>query len=63
LYKKNLDNKIKVINLGFFGSILAVLITGLSGSLIVVGVQEASLFWFFFGLAAGLEKNKRIMPI
>jgi O-antigen ligase len=55
LYKKNLDNKIKVINLGFFGSILAVLITGLSGSLIVVGVQEASLFWFFFGLAAGLR--------
>jgi O-antigen ligase len=57
-YKKDLDDKIKVINLGFFGSILAVLITGLSGSLIVVGVQEASLFWFFFGLAAGLgDKN------
>jgi O-antigen ligase len=52
-YQQNLDDKIKVINLGFFGSILAVLITGLSGSLIVVGVQEASLFWFFFGLAAG----------
>jgi putative inorganic carbon (hco3(-)) transporter len=62
-YKNALDNKIKIINLGFLGSVLATLILALAGTIIMVGLQDATLFWFFFGLAAGLtvalDKNKQ----
>jgi O-antigen ligase len=59
-YKKALDDRIRIINLGFAGSILAILIVGFSGSVMVVGIQGANLFWFFFGLAAGLINENKI---
>jgi O-antigen ligase len=39
-YKKALNDKIKVINLGFFGSVLAALIVGLAGTIMIVGLQD-----------------------
>lgn len=60
-YEKKLDNKVKVINLAFLSSILSGLILSLAGTLFIVGLQDASLFWFFFGLSVGLiSKNKII---
>ena len=44
----------QTILLGLMGTILATLLLGFWGSIITVGVQGAAMFWFLFGIAAGL---------
>jgi len=45
---------ITAIHLAFIGSVLATLIAGLSGTCMIVGVQDAAVFWVLFGMAAGM---------
>jgi O-antigen ligase len=43
-----------VLLIGISGSILATLIFALASTIITVGMQDAPVFWFLFGIASGL---------
>jgi O-antigen ligase len=51
---KNIYLDSQIILYGLIGSLIATLILAFFGSIILVGVQESSLFWFLLGLASGL---------
>lgn len=58
---KKMSGDQQVILMALTSSVIAVLIFALSGSNITSGIQEATVFWFIFGMASGLvglEKNQ-----
>jgi len=56
---KNIEGEQQAILLGLIGSVIAALILALSASNISAGVQETVMFWFLFGIAAGLASVKK----
>ena len=50
---KHDNSDLKIIRLGLTGSILATLIFANATSIIIVGLQDAVIFWFVFGIALG----------
>lgn len=53
---------IQGIFLGLTCSIFASLILGFGSSIIIIGIQDAAVFWFFLGIAAGLTANLKEHP-
>lgn len=51
---EKVGNDQSIFLIGLSGSILATLIFAMASSIILIGMQDAALFWFSFGVANGL---------
>ena len=54
------DINIQAIQIGLVGSIVASLIFALSCTIIIVGLQDAVVFWILFGVATGVIFQEKI---
>ena len=53
------DKNIRTIQVGLMGAIFASLIYALFCTIIIVGLQDAALFWFLLGISSGLIKKQQ----
>jgi O-antigen ligase len=65
LVDMNFDTFRKIIMFGLFGSVIASLILALTSTTLILGLQDAVMFWLLFGVAVGLvrDKNKETVSL
>ncbi len=56
---KNIAGEQQALVLGLIGAVISALIFALSASSITAGLQEPVMFWFLFGMAAGLITDRK----